>query len=181
MKHLLFTGYLVNFIFPSYYKNITCIHCILAYFLDCLKKSPFCQKLFSCDSIYVAQQYVDVEHVVCCRDSLESPWCVVSSVLKPHSHSSFQWYWRKCLLSLTDRHVDFETIQNWSSSLTSIFSFSEFLWRLKLTLRMVALKNDILKSQVLFVWKLQLHLHLYSLVLTPLEPWPVLGKVHSQG
>ena len=65
--------------------------------------------------------------------------------------------------------LTFETIQNWSSSLTSIFSFSELLWRLKLTLRIVALKNDIVKSRVLFVWKLQLHLHFVLSRVTPSE------------
>ena len=65
--------------------------------------------------------------------------------------------------------LTFETIQNWSSSLTSIFSFSELLWRLKLTLRIVALKNDIVKSRVLFVWKLQLHLHFVLSRVSPSE------------
>ena len=47
--------------------------------------------------------------------------------------------------------LTFETIQNSSSSLTSIFSLSEFLWRLKLTLRIVALKQ-------MTLWNLQYYL-----------------------
>lgn len=49
--------------------------------------------------------------------------------------------------------LTFETIQNSSSSLTSIFSLSEFLWRwrLKLTLRIVALKQ-------MTLWNLQNYL-----------------------
>ena len=61
-------------------------------------------------------------------------------VLKSLSHSLLPFTMIKTTFTSSNM-LTFEIVYNSSSSLMSNFSFSEFLWRLKLTIRLVALKK----------------------------------------